>query len=147
MLDAPQSPTDDARKVAGRLREAVRAFATRSRLNKPWGVRLGDVERADRDAFVQMIDAESRYWLAIGSVFDTFLGQVATLPVEGEELLNLQHRWQKTLRQTAQRVLHQALESFQQDARSLQAQAEAELALKFGTLYPKFDKTTKSQVV
>lgn len=147
MLDAPQSSTDDARTVAGRLREAVRAFATRVRLNKPWGIRLGDVERADRDAFVQMIDAESRYWLALGSVFDTFLGQVATLSVEGEELPNLQHRWQTTLRQTAQKALHQALESFQQDARTLQAQAEAELVLRLGTLYPKSDKSNKPETV
>ncbi|WP_019991491.1 type I-E CRISPR-associated protein Cse1/CasA [Rudanella lutea] len=147
MLDGPDTQTDDARKVAGRLREAVRAFATRVRLNKPWGVRLGDIERADRDAFVLMIDAESRYWLGVGSMFDTFLGKVATLPVEGEELLILQHRWQQTLHQTAQRALHQSLESFQQDARTLQALAEADMVLRYGTLYPKIDKPLKTETV
>ncbi|WP_338874727.1 type I-E CRISPR-associated protein Cse1/CasA [Spirosoma sp. SC4-14] len=156
MLDTPNPHINDAKKMALKLREAVRAFANRSRLNKPYEsnkngkverTRLQRAEQSDRDAFVQMIDAESRYWLALGSVFDTFLGQVATLSVEGEELQNLQHRWQTTLRQTAQKALRQALESFQQDARTLQAQAEAELVLRLGTLYPKSDKSNKPETV
>lgn len=140
MLDDEKYPADDARKVALRLREATKAFATRARLNKPWGVRLGDVERGERDQFAQMIDAESRYWLRLGSVFDGYLHEVATLPVEDESLPNLLRRWQDTLRQTANEALHSALESLALDARTWQALSEAETVLQEGTLYPKNQK-------
>lgn len=137
LLDDPSPTTDDARKRAGRLREATRAFAIRARLSKPWGTRLGDVERADRDAFVQMIDAESRYWLALGSQFDQFLTQIATLPTDTDDLFDLQKRWQQTIKKTAADALRSALKPLAQDARTWRALAEAETVLSFGTLYPK----------
>lgn len=140
MLDSPASPADDARKVVIRLREAVKAFASRVRLNKPWGIRLGDVERSERDQFVQMLDAESRYWQALSSVFDTYLGEVATLPVQNESLPDLLLRWQEALRKTAFNALNSALESFAQDARTWQALSEAQTLLTEGTLYPKTQK-------
>lgn len=128
-----------ARQQAERLREATRAFATRARLNKPWGVRLGDVERADRDAFVQMLDTDSRYWLMLGHQFDSHLARIATFPTD--ELADVIQAWQKSVRQAAQTTLADALTSLAQDARTWQALADADLVLRYGTLYPKSVKT------
>lgn len=143
MLDNPDSPTDDARQVLLRLREATKAFATRARLNKPMGAKMGDVERADRDQYARMLDTESRYWVALGSVFDTYLTGVATLPTTNDSLPNLLRRWQDTLRRTARGALHGALESLAQDCQTWQALSEADTVLEAGTLHPKTKKTVR----
>ncbi len=139
LLDNPSAPGNDARKQAERLREATRAFATRARLNKPWGVRLGDVERADRDSFVQSLDADSRYWTKLGGQFNTYLARIAMLPVD--ELASVQKDWQIFIRRVAQTALAEALQSLAQDARTWQALADADMILRHGTLYPKTEKT------
>jgi CRISPR system Cascade subunit CasA len=135
LLNGEQPEVDDAAKRAERLREATRAFATRARLHKPWGKRLGDVERAERDALVRMLDTDTRYWLALGQQFDYYLGRLATTPVE--ELDQVQADWRQFIRQAAEQALHTALDSLAQDARTWHALAEAETVLRFGTLYPK----------
>ncbi|CCH51596.1 hypothetical protein BN8_00529 [Fibrisoma limi BUZ 3] len=146
LLNDEKNPADDAKKRADRLREATRAFATRARLNKPWGVRLGDVERADRDAFVQMLDTDSRYWLLLGSRFDGYLTRIATSPIE--ELSNVRADWQKFIWKAAYTALNDALRSLAQDARTYQALADADMVLRYGTLYPKNEplntKTTEA---
>lgn len=124
-----------------RLREAVRAFASRSRLNKPWGGRLGDIERRERDDFVKMLAADQRYWLVLGAQFNRFLAKIASEPIN--TLDEIQQAWKKLVRRTGEDALRQSIEPFAQSARSLQAQAEAQTVLWHGTLYPK-PKLTKS---
>ena len=140
LLNGEQPGQDDAAKRAERLREATRAFATRARLHKPAGARLGDVERAERDALVRMLDTDSRYWLALGQQFDQFLARLATAPVE--ELDQVRADWQSVIRRAAERALHSALSSIAQNARTWQALAEAETVLHLGTLYPKSAKSS-----
>lgn len=124
---------------AQRLREATKAFATRARLHKPWGSRLGDVERAECAALVQMLDTESRYWLALGEVFDDYLARLAsTAP---DKLEGVEADWQHDIREAAEQALRRALTSLATDARTRQALAEAETVLRYGTLYPKSDKS------
>lgn len=131
---------EDARKLRDfRLREATRAFASRTRLNKPWGVRLSDVERGERDAFVQALDTDARYWPVLGQKFDQFLSQIAT--VHPDELGGVRKNWQKMIRKTAQEALHGVLEHYKLSDSGWQAFAEAETVLNIGTLYPKSKKT------
>lgn len=144
LLNGEQAGQDDATKRAERLREATRAFATRARLHKPWGTRLGDVERADRDALVQMLAAETRYWLALGEEFDGYLGRLATTPID--DLDQMRTDWQNLIRKAAEQALHEALSSLAVDARTWQALAEAETVLRLGTLYPKSSKTSTPEV-
>ena len=118
-----------------RLREAVRAFASRSRLNEPWGTRLGDVSRRERDGFVQMLAADQRYWPVLGTLFNRFLAQIASEPID--TLDTVLHAWKKLVRRTGEDALRESIEPFAQNARSLQAQAEAQTVLWYGTLYPK----------
>lgn len=139
LLNGEQASQDDAAKRAERLREATRAFATRARLHKPWGTRLGDVERAERDAFVQMLNPETHYWRALGEQFDQYLARLATIPLD--DLDQVRPAWQEFIRQAAERALRGALSSLATDARTWQALAEAETVLRLGTLYPKFSKT------
>jgi CRISPR system Cascade subunit CasA len=143
LLDNPLSPGIDAKKQASRLREATRAFAMRARLNKTWGTRLGDVERADCDAFVQMLDTGSRYWTKLGSHFTTYLARVATLPVE--ELPNVEKSWQMCIRKAATAAMEEALHSLAHDARTWQALADANMILTYGTLYPKHEKNKHNE--
>jgi len=124
-------------KMANKLREATRAYAVRARSNKPWGTRLGDIERADCDAFMQMLGTDSRYWLTLGSQFDSYLARIATHPIE--ELANVRTDWQKFIWKAAQTALNDALHSLAQNARTWQALAEADTVLQYGTLYPKKD--------
>ncbi|OON68131.1 hypothetical protein [Hymenobacter sp. CRA2] len=84
-------------------------------------MRLGDVERDKRDARVQMLDADSRYWLALGELFDTFLARTASAPLE--DLAQVRTHWQQASRQAAERALHRALTSLATDARTRQALA------------------------
>ena len=138
LLNGEQVGQDDATKRAERLREATRAFATRARLHKPWGTRLGDVERAERDAFVQMLNPEARYWHALSEQFDHYLARLATTPLDS--LAQVRPAWQDFIRKTAERALHEALNSLATDARTWQALAEANTVLHYGTLYPKSSK-------
>lgn len=138
LLNGEQAEQDDAKKRAERLREATRAFASRARLHKPWGTRLGDVERAERDALVQMLDTDSRYWLALGELFDDYLVRIATVPLT--ELAQVRSAWQQAIRRVAAQVLRDSLSSLAADARTWQALAEAETVLRLGTLYPKSAK-------
>lgn len=140
-----QELLEETRIQAERLREATRAFATRARLNKPWGTRLGDIERADRDAFVQMLDTSGRYWLKVGSQFDTFLGQIGMRSID--DLPSVQKEWQKVTWKAAHAALTEALNSLAQDARSWQALADADMVLRKGTLYPKSENSTKTESV
>ena len=139
LLDGKQADQDDATKRAERLREATRAFATRARLHKPGNVRLGDVERAERDALVRMLDTESSYWLALGQKFDHFLARIATSPID--QLDQVRTEWQAVIRHAAEQALRTALRSMAQNARTWQALAEAETVLRYGTLYPKSIKS------
>ena len=139
LLNGEQADQDDATKRAERLREATRAFATRARLHKPWGVRLGDVERAERDALVQMLDTSTRYWLALGELFDGYLARLATAPLA--ELPQVRAAWQNDIRRVAERALQSAINSLVANARTWQALAEAETVLRYGTLYPKPTKS------
>lgn len=118
-----------------RLREAARAFASRSRLNAPWGTRLGDIARRERDDFVRMLAADQRYWPVLGTLFNRFLAQIASEPIA--TLDTVQQAWKKLVRRTGEDALQQSIEPFAQSARSLQAQAEAQTVLWYGTLYPK----------
>lgn len=138
LLNGELAGQDDATKRAKRLRDATYAFATRARLHKPWGTRLGDVERAECDAFVQMLDAEARYWLALGEQFDHYLGRIATTPLA--DLDQVRPAWQNFIYSSAKRALHDAINSLATNARTWQALAEAETVLRLGTLYPKFSK-------
>jgi len=126
---------------AKRLQEATRAFASRSRLNKPVDADFKKVEKADLVSFVQMLDTATPYWLAVGSEFDSFLARIATLPIETDDLSVLIQEWKITIRQASGKALSIALEPFAQDARTWQALAEAETVLIYGTLYPKTKKT------
>lgn len=131
--------------MANRLREATRAFATRARFHKPWGARLGDIERADRDAFVTMLDTDSRYWMKLGSQFDTYLSRIAT--ASPDELETVRSDWQQFIWKSAQQSLTEVVYSLAQDARVWQALADADVVLRYGTLYPKSEKTTKSESI
>jgi CRISPR system Cascade subunit CasA len=144
LLNGEQVDQDDAARRAERLREATRAFASRARLHKPWGIRLGDVERAEREAFVQMLDTGSRYWLILGEQFDFYLGRIATTPLE--DLPQIRTDWQRFIRRAAERALNNALTTLATNARTRQALAEAETVLQFGTLYPKTTKPSFPQV-
>ncbi len=124
-----------------RLREATCAFASRVRLNKPWHVRLGKVERRERDDFVKMLAAENFYWPGVGARFSILLPHIARQPVDA--LYDLQQRWQQEVKKVARRSLQQAVEPFAQEARSMQALAEADTVLSIGTLYPKKNKHVK----
>ena len=128
----------DAQSQAERLREATRAFATRTQLGKPWGARLSDVERSDRDAFVQALATESRYWPALGQQFNRFIADVATVPVD--ELNTVNQAWQRFARETARDALNGVLANYQLNDSGWQAIAEAETVLYIGTLYPKSRK-------
>jgi CRISPR system Cascade subunit CasA len=143
LLDGKDVKQDDATQRAIRLREATKAFASRARLHKPWGVRLGDVERAERDALVQMLGTEPRYWLAVGELFDDYLVRLATSPLN--QLDQVRKEWQRAIRRAAEQALYQALNSLALDARTRQALADAETVLQHGTLYPKFSTSTTSQ--
>ncbi len=121
-----------------RLREATRAFACRARLNKPWGVRLSDVERGDRDAFVQALDTDGRYWPILGHQFNPFLAQVATVPIN--DLGEVRERWRAFVRETAHNALEGVLKHYQLSDTAWRAFAEAEVVLRIGTLYPKSRK-------
>ena len=118
-----------------RLREAVRAFASRTRLNAPWGTRLSDIARKDRDDFVRMLAADQHYWPVLGTQFNRFLAQIALEPID--TLDTVQQAWKKLVRRTGEDALRKSIEPFAQSARSLQAQAEAQTVLWYGTLYPK----------
>lgn len=122
-------------KMESRLREATKAFAMRARLHKPWGTRLGDIERAECDAFIQMLDTNSRYWLMLGQQFDLYLSRIATWPIEAFDQLRTD--WHRFIWQAARTALDEALRSLSQDARTWQALAEADMILRHGTLYPK----------
>lgn len=127
---------EDAKKLRDfRLREATRAFATRARLNKPWGIRLSDVERGERDAFVQALDTDARYWPVLGQQFDRFLARIAT--VCPDDLGAVRKDWQKMIRQTAKNALHGVLDHYKPNDSAWQALAEAETVLNIGTLYLK----------
>ena len=128
----------DARLRAERLREATRAFASRARLSKPWGVRLSDVERGDRDAYVQALATDSRYWPALRQQFNRFLADVATVPVD--ELNTVRQAWQLFARDTAKDALRGVLDNYKLNDSGWQAMAEAETVLLIGTLYPKSRK-------
>lgn len=146
LLNGEQVGQDDAAKRAERLRDATRAFATRARLHKPHNdptKRLGDLERAERDAFVQMLDPTTRYWLALGERFDHYLARVATAPVDS--LDQVRAEWQDFIRRAAAQALSDALGSLATDARTWQALAEAETVLRMGTLYPKSSKISAPQ--
>jgi CRISPR system Cascade subunit CasA len=130
---------------AGRLREATKAFAIRARLHKPWGTRLGDVERGDVEDFVQTLNTEARYWPALGKQFDGFLGRIATQPEEALEQVLID--WQKVIRRAAREALHHALAPLALDARTLQALAEAETVLTYGTLHPKPAKNPQPESI
>jgi CRISPR system Cascade subunit CasA len=132
-----------AEKEASRLRMAQKAFACRARLGKAFGVRLGDVERREMDAFVEVLDADRRYWPILGTRFPAFLSELATLP--SNNLSQTQERWKKNVWQTASRALSDALAPFAQDARTWQALAEAETVLRQGTLNPK--NVAKKEIV
>lgn len=127
-------------RMAGRLREATKAFAIRARLHKPWGTRLGDVERGDVDALVQTLSPEARYWPVLGERFDRFLERIATEPVD--RLEQVATDWQQVIRRAARAALHLALTPLALDARTFQALAEAETVLIYGTLYPKTPKNS-----
>lgn len=137
--DALNKLIEDARLRAERLREATRAFATRTRLGKPWGVRLSDVERGDRDAYVQALATDSRYWPALGQHFNRFLAEVATVSVEN--LDTVRQAWQGFARDTAENALKGVLKNYQLSDSGWRAMAEAETVLRLGTLYPKSRKT------
>lgn len=143
LLNGEQVDQDDATRRAERLREATRAFATRARLHKPLGTRLGDVERAERDALVQMLDTDTRYWLALGELFDHYLARLATTPIA--ELPQVRTDWQRDIRIAAERALHHALSSLATNARTWQALSEANTVLRYGTLYPKSSKAPVSE--
>lgn len=142
LLNGEQAGQDDATKRAERLRDATRAFATRARLHKSGATRLGDVERAERDAFVRMLDTESRYWLALGRQFDRFLARIAAAPIE--ELDQIWADWQIVIRDAAKEALHAALDSIAQNARTWQALADADTVLQRGFLQAKPSKSSTS---
>ncbi len=125
--DSLQKAIEETRSMAGRLRAAVQAFATRARLGKSPEARLGEVERRERDEFVRAIDAENRYWPAFSLPFNTFLSQVATYSVEG--LPDLEKEWRQTTYSIARQVLQGALQPHAHDARTCRALAEAENVL------------------
>jgi CRISPR system Cascade subunit CasA len=137
--DALNRLVEEAQLTSKRLREATRAFAVRARLNKPWGVRLSDVERGDMDAFVQALATDSRYWPALGQQFNRFLAEVATVPVD--DLDAVRQTWQRFAHDTSQNALKGVLENYQLSDSGWQAMAEAETVLRIGTLYPKSRKT------
>lgn len=142
LLNGEQADQDDATKRAERLREATRAFATRARLHKPWGVRLGDVERAERDALVLMLDTSTRYWLTLSELFDNYLARLAITPLA--ELPQVRTAWQSHIRSAAENALQSAINSLAANARTWQALAEAKTVLSYGTLYPKYPKPSPS---
>ena len=144
LLDDRQSNQDDATKRAERLRQATWAFAMRARLHNPWGTKMLKVENNECDAFVQMLDTDSRYWLTLGGLFDTYLARIATVPLD--ELAQVRTDWQRAIRLAAKRALYDALISLATTASTRQALAEAETVLQFGTLYPKTAKPSLSQV-
>jgi CRISPR system Cascade subunit CasA len=117
---------------ANRLRDATRAFARRSRLNKPWGIPLSDGERKDMDAFARALDTGSRYWPALGQDFPDFLHQIATAALNS--LGAVEERWKQVLRQTALKALRQVLDCYPLSHSSWQAITEAETILRTGTL-------------
>ena len=125
--------------MSNRLREATRAYATRVRLNKPWGSRLGDVERAECDAFMRMLDTDSRYWIRLGEQFNAYLHRIATQPVD--QLDKVSADWKKFIWKAANTAITEALQSLAQNARTVQALAEADMILYYGRLHPKNDKT------
>ncbi len=131
---------EDARKIRDfRLREATRAFATRARLNKPWGIRLSDVERGERDAFVQALDTDARYWPVLGQQFDRILARIATVPTD--DLGAVRKEWQTMIKKVAKAALHGVLDHYKPSDSAWQALAEAETVLNTGTLYLKSKKT------
>ena len=141
LTDDPTVAGDNAARRASRLREATRAFAARARLNKPWNARLGDVERAERDAYAQALATDTPYWLALGAEFDYFLAQVASVPAE--QLEQVLAAWQLKLADTAQRALRGVLTSLAVTARTWQALTEADAVLSY---VPK-PKTLKNQPI
>ncbi|MBO0938693.1 type I-E CRISPR-associated protein Cse1/CasA [Fibrella sp. HMF5335] len=126
---------------ADRLREATRAYAMRVRLNKSYGTRLGDVERADRDNLVQMLGTTSRYWVGLGQQFEPFLAQIAQ--ANQEMLGDTLTAWKKAAWRLARKALQDSIESLATDARAFQAVIEAETVLSRGTLST---KTTKPEL-
>ncbi len=126
---------EDGRFQAERLREATRAFATRTRLGKPWGVPLSDVGRGDRDAFVQALATDSRYWPALGRQFNRFLADAATVPIN--DLHTVRQAWRQFARETATDALKGVLDNYKLHDSGWQAMAEAETVLRLGTLHPK----------
>ena len=119
-----------------KLKRASEAFATRFRLNKPWGVSdLKKVETNDRDAFVKTLDVDKVYWHLLGAKFNIYVAKIAT--VSPDLLDTVQQSWHNEVRQIAKQALKQVIEPFAQEARSMQALAEADTVLMFGTLDPK----------
>ena len=98
------------------------------------------MERAERDALVQMLDTSTRYWLALGELFDGYLARLATTPLA--ELPQVRAAWQNDIRRAAERALQSAINSLVANARTWQALAEAETVLRYGTLYPTSTKST-----
>lgn len=122
-----------------RLRDATRAFATRSRLKKPWGASLNDGERNEVDAFAQALDTGSRYWPALGQAFPSFLRQMATVPVG--DLGEVGKKWQDVARKTARDALSSVLDRYPLSHSSWQAITEAETVLQTGKLPSKSIKS------
>jgi CRISPR system Cascade subunit CasA len=111
-----------ADKEAKRLGEAVKHLAKHVRGHE-WA------------AFAGTLAAEPRYWSALDAPFFDFLKALATAPLDalGAPLDD----WKKGLRKASLAALRAAAEPLARRARMLQALAEAETLLLFGTLHPK----------
>ena len=121
-------------RQADRLKRATQAYAVRARIGKAINDRLGDNERRERDELVAALATERRYWSGLEARFFDLLQRLATIEDEGLDVVV--EEWQVFLHRAARTSLREATESLVQDARSLQALAEAEMVLLFDSLTP-----------
>ncbi|MCA0269618.1 MAG: type I-E CRISPR-associated protein Cse1/CasA [Bacteroidetes bacterium] len=122
---------------ASRLRQAVRAFATRARLNKSDGTSLGDIERAERDAIAKGLGAEPRFWDALQDPFALLLHALGG--PDASAFPAAVDNWKRAVRRTAFDVLRTATNEGRGGSRSLHALVEASVVLAFGRLHPPAD--------